>query len=129
MLVHPQGCREATSIVKDLGVVVHRVMFRNLVLSSQYAKYVLRDAALGNFLEDFIETCGGFQKAFVESPMFEFFCSWKNFLDEAKNEARSAQAAISGGSDMQLINAYDNIRFGVSAVEGQLPTVQGRMGL
>lgn len=94
-----------------------RVMFRNLVLSSQYAKYVLRDAALGNFLEDFIETCGGFQKAFVESPLFEFFCSWKNFLDEAKNEARSAQAAISGGSDMQLINAYDNIRFEVSAVE------------
>ena len=23
MLVHPQGCREATSIVQDLGVVVH----------------------------------------------------------------------------------------------------------
>ena len=23
MLVHPQGCREATSIVEDLGVVVH----------------------------------------------------------------------------------------------------------
>lgn len=96
-----------------------RVMFRNLVLSSQYAKYVLRDVALGNFLEDFIETCGGFQKAFVESPLFEFFCSWKDFLDEAKNEAKSAQAAISGGSDMQLINAYDNIRFGVSAVEDE----------
>ena len=28
MLVHPQGCREATSIVEDLGVVVH-------ILSSQ----------------------------------------------------------------------------------------------
>lgn len=25
MLVHPQGCREATSIVEDLGVVVHDV--------------------------------------------------------------------------------------------------------
>lgn len=24
MLVHPQGCREATSIVEDLGVVVHK---------------------------------------------------------------------------------------------------------
>ena len=55
----------------------------------------------------------------MESPLFEFFCSWKNFLDETKNEARSAQAAISGGSDMQLINAYDNIRFGVSAVEDE----------
>ena len=28
MLVHPSGCREATSIVEDLGVVVH-------ILSSQ----------------------------------------------------------------------------------------------
>lgn len=26
MLVHPQGCREATSIVEDLGVVVHETL-------------------------------------------------------------------------------------------------------
>ena len=27
MLVHPSGCREATSIVEDLGVVVHKCRY------------------------------------------------------------------------------------------------------